>query len=74
VPRQPPGGKKPSFARGFITGEPDDMAAPGITVGDLFVRRYPRWRCAKEAAGDGAESELVLGLASAGIAIQPPRM
>ena len=36
--------KTESFARGFITGEPDDMAAlAGTTLGDLFVfGLYPR--------------------------------
>jgi len=49
--------KAESFARGFITGVPDDMSAlAGTTVGDLFV------------FGDIRDA-LVLGLACVGIAI-----
>lgn len=64
--------KAQSFARGFITGEPDDMAAlAGTTVGDLFVFgdiRDALREGTRLAMGQKAD-ELVLGLASAGIAI-----
>jgi hypothetical protein len=64
--------KVQSFARGLITGEPDDMAAlAGTTVGDLFV-----FGDIRDAVREGTRlamgrkaDELVLGLASAGIAI-----
>jgi hypothetical protein len=61
-----------SFASGFITGRPDDGASlAGTAAGDLFVfgdirdaaREGGRW-----AAG-GEPDKLVLGLASAGLAI-----
>lgn len=64
--------KARSFVRGFVTGEPEDMAAlAGTAVGDLFVigdirdalREGTRFMTGQK--GD----ELVLGLASAGIAI-----
>jgi len=64
--------KAMSFARGLITGEPDNMAAlAGTAAGDLFVfgdirdalREGTRW-----ARGQDVD-RLVLGLASAGIAI-----
>ena len=64
--------KAQSFARGFVTGEPDDMAAlAGTTVGDLFVFgdiRDALREGTRLAMGQKAD-ELVLGLASAGIAI-----
>jgi hypothetical protein len=64
--------KAQSFARGFITGEPDDMAAlAGTTLGDLFVFgdiRDALREGTRLAMGQKAD-ELVLGLASAGIAI-----
>jgi hypothetical protein len=61
-----------SFARGFVTGEPDDMAAlAGITLGDLFV-----FGDIRDALREGTRlvtgqkvDELVLGLAGVGIAI-----
>jgi hypothetical protein len=61
-----------AFARGFITGEPDDMVSlAGTAVGDLFVfgdirdavREGSRW-----AAGEEAD-HLVLGLSAVGLAI-----
>lgn len=61
-----------SFAAGFITGQPDDGASlAGTAVGDLFVfgdirdaaREGGRWAKGEEA------DKLVLGLASAGLAI-----
>jgi hypothetical protein len=64
--------KAKSFARGLITGEPDDMAAlAGTAVGDLFVFgdiRDALREGTRLATGQKAD-ELVLGLASAGIAI-----
>ena len=64
--------KARKFARGFITGEPDDIAAlAGTTVGDLFVFgdiRDAVREGTRLATGQKAD-ELVLGLASAGIAI-----
>jgi hypothetical protein len=64
--------KAKSFARGLITGEPDDMAAlAGTAVGDLFVFgdiRDALREGTRLARGQQAD-ELVLGLASAGIAI-----
>ena len=61
-----------SFARGFVTGEPDDMAAlAGTTLGDLFVFgdiRDALREGTRLATGQKAD-ELVLGLASVGIAI-----
>ena len=61
-----------SFARGLITGEPDNMAGlAGTTVGDLFV-----FGDIRDAAREGARyiagqetDELVLGLAVVGLAI-----
>jgi len=64
--------KAKSFARGFITGEPDDMAAlAGTAVGDLFVFGDIRdaLREGKRLAAGEQADELVLGLAAAGIAI-----
>ncbi len=64
--------KAKSFVRGFVTGEPDDMAAlAGTTLGDLFVFgdiRDALREGTRLATGQKAD-ELVLGLASAGIAI-----
>ena len=64
--------KARNFVRGFVTGEPEDMAAlAGTAVGDLFVfgdirdalREGTRFMTGQKA------DELMLGLASAGIAI-----
>jgi hypothetical protein len=61
-----------SFASGFVTGRPEDGASlAGTAVGDLFVfgdirdaaREGSRW-----ARGEGPD-KLILGLASAGLAI-----
>jgi hypothetical protein len=61
-----------SFARGLITGESDDMAAlAGTVIGDLLVFgdiRDTLREGTRLAVGQKAD-ELVLGLASAGIAI-----
>jgi hypothetical protein len=61
-----------SFASGFITGRPDDGASlAGTAVGDLFV--FGDIRDAAREGGRWAKGEepdkLILGLASAGIAI-----
>jgi hypothetical protein len=59
--------KAKSFARGFITGEPDDMAAlAGTAVGDLFVFGDIRdaLREGKRLAAGEQADELVLGLAA----------
>ncbi len=64
--------KAESFARGLITGEPNDMAAlAGTTVGDLFVFGDIRdaLREGKRLAAGEPADELVLGLACVGIAI-----
>ena len=64
--------KAESFAHGFITGEPDDMAAlAGTTLGDLFVFGDIRdvLREGKRLATGEQADELVLGLACVGIAI-----
>jgi hypothetical protein len=61
-----------SFARGLITGEPDNVVAlAGTTLGDLFV-----FGDVRDAVREGARyangetvDELVLGLSLAGIAI-----
>lgn len=61
-----------SFARGLITGEPDNMAGlAGTTAGDLFV-----FGDIRDAAREGARyiagqetDQLVLGLAVVGLAI-----
>jgi len=64
--------KATAFARGFITGEPDDMVSlAGTALGDLFVfgdirdavREGSRW-----AAGEKVD-QLVLGLSAVGLAI-----
>jgi hypothetical protein len=61
-----------NFARGFVVGEPNDLAAlAGTTVGDLFVFGDIR-DAAREgtrlALGEPAD-QLVLGLACVGIAV-----
>ena len=61
-----------SFARGFFTGKPEDMAsAAGMVTGDLFV--FGDIRDAVREGWRGARGEevdtLVLGLAGAGIAV-----
>lgn len=64
--------KAESFARGLITGEPDDMAAlAGTTLGDLFVFGDIRdaLREGKRLAAGEQADEIVLGLACVGIAI-----
>jgi hypothetical protein len=61
-----------SFARGFITGEPDDVVGlAGTTLGDLFV-----FGDIRDAVREGSRyingekvDELVLGLACVGIAV-----
>jgi hypothetical protein len=61
-----------SFARGLITGEPDDVVGlAGTTLGDLFVfgdLRDAAREGARLASGEDAD-QLVLGLACVGIAI-----
>jgi hypothetical protein len=64
--------KLASFARGFITGEPDDVAgAAGMAAGDLFVfgdvRDVVR-EGSRMARGQDSDT-LLLGLAGAGLAI-----
>ena len=61
-----------SFARGFVTGEPDDMAAlAGTALGDLtlFGDIRDALREGTRLARGQAADELMLGLAGAGIAI-----
>lgn len=67
-----PTAKAGSFARGLITGEPDDLASlAGTAVGDLFVygdirdavREGGRW------ASGGEVDHVILGLSGVGIAI-----
>ena len=67
-----PSSKVASFARGFITGTPEDMAsAAGMLTGDLFVFGDVRdvvregWRGLRGEEVD----KLVLGLAGTGIAV-----
>ena len=64
--------KATSFARGLVTGEPDDMAAlAGTALGDLFVFgdiRDALREAYRYAAGEKVD-RLVIGLAAAGIAI-----
>ncbi|HXZ45459.1 MAG TPA: hypothetical protein VEH02_01880 [Pseudolabrys sp.] len=64
--------KATSFARGFVSGEPDDMAAlAGTAVGDLFVFgdiRDALREGYRYAAGEKVD-RLVVGLAAADIAI-----
>jgi hypothetical protein len=64
--------KLASFARGFITGEPDDMAgAAGMAAGDLFVFGDVRdvVREGSRMARGQETDTLLLGLAGAGIAV-----
>ncbi len=66
--------KAQSFARGLITGEPDDMAAlAGTAVGDLFVFGDIRdaLREGKRLAAGEQADELILGLA-ASVSRSPP--
>jgi hypothetical protein len=61
-----------SFARGLVTGEPQDMASlAGTTLGDLFVFGDIRdaLREGTRYVRGGHVDQLVLGLAAAGIAI-----
>jgi hypothetical protein len=64
--------KAVSFARGLVTGEPDDMASlAGTATGDLFVFgdiRDAVREGARFAAGQPVD-ELVLGLSCVGLAI-----
>ena len=71
MPRRP-SSKVASFARGFITGKPEDVAsAAGMLAGDLFVFGDVRdvvregWRGMR---GEEVDT-LVLGLAGTGIAV-----
>jgi hypothetical protein len=61
-----------TFARGFITGEPDDVVGlAGTALGDLFVfgdLRDAVREGSRFASGEDAD-ELILGLACVGIAI-----
>lgn len=61
-----------TFARGFVTGEPDDVVGlAGTALGDLFVfgdLRDAVREGARLASGQNAD-ELVLGLACIGLAI-----
>jgi len=61
-----------TFARGFVTGEPDDVVGlAGTTLGDLFVFGDVRDAVregSRLASGEKAD-ELVLGLACVGLAI-----
>jgi hypothetical protein len=61
-----------SFARGFITGEPEDVSGlVGTAVGDLFVFGDIRdaLREGSRLAGGQEADELILGLACVGLAI-----
>ena len=65
-------GAAESFARGLITGEPDDVVSlAGTTLGDLFVFGDIRdaVREGSRYASGGQVDELVLGLACVGIVI-----
>ncbi|MEA2879717.1 MAG: hypothetical protein QOF14_4913 [Hyphomicrobiales bacterium] len=67
-----PSSKAASFARGFITGKPEDVAsAAGMLTGDLFV--FGDVRDVVREGGRGMRGEevdtLVLGLAGTGIAL-----
>ncbi|HZP70966.1 MAG TPA: hypothetical protein VFB29_13565 [Pseudolabrys sp.] len=61
-----------SFARGFVTGEPQDMASfAGTTLGDLFIFgdiRDALREGARYVQGENVD-ELMLGLAAAGLAV-----
>src|SRR5262245_50662292 len=61
-----------SFARGFITGEPEDLSGlAGTAVGDLFVFGDIRdaLREGSRLAGGQEADELILGLACVGLAV-----
>lgn len=61
-----------SFARGFITGEPEDVSGlAGTAVGDLFVFGDIRdaLREGSRLAGGQEADELILGLACVGLAV-----
>jgi hypothetical protein len=61
-----------SFARGFITGEPEDMSGlAGTAVGDLIVFGDIRdaLREGSRLAGGQEADELILGLACVGLAV-----
>src|SRR5262249_12681231 len=63
-----------SFARGLITGEPEDaVSLAGTTVGDLFVFGDIRdaVREGSRYASGQSYDQLVLGLACVGIAVTP---
>src|SRR5207344_1646229 len=67
-----PSSKAASFARGFVTGKPEDVAsAAGMLTGDLFVFGDVRdvvregWHALRGEEVD----PLVLGLAGTGIAV-----
>ena len=67
-----PSSKAASFARGFVTGKPEDVAsAAGMLTGDLFVFGDVRdvvregWRGMRGEEVD----KLVLGLAGTGLAV-----
>ena len=67
-----PSSKARSFARGFITGKPEDVAsAAGMLTGDLFV--FGDIRDVVREGWHGLRGEevdkLVLGLAGTGIAV-----
>jgi len=67
-----PSSKAASFARGFVTGKPEDVAsAAGMLTGDLFV--FGDIRDVVREGWHGLRGEtvdpLVLGLAGAGIAV-----
>ena len=65
-------GAAESFARGLITGEPDDVVSlAGTTLGDLFVFGDIRdaVREGSRYVSGGPADELVLGLACVGIVI-----
>jgi hypothetical protein len=67
-----PSSKAASFARGFVTGKPEDVAsAAGMLTGDLFV--FGDIRDVVRESWNGLRGEavdpLVLGLAGTGIAV-----
>ena len=71
MPRKP-SSKAASFARGFVTGKPEDVAsAAGMLAGDLFV--FGDVRDVVREGWHGLRGEevdkLVLGLAGTGIAV-----
>src|SRR5262249_58515630 len=66
--------KAGSFARGVVTGEPDNIpAVAGTVLGDLFVFGDIRdvLREGTRLASGQVADELVLGLASLGVVITP---